>query len=106
MYISHFIAAPFLLQRFFPSKSSATALALASVAPDILSSLYMIMMELIRMVFGQKMVIHDHAMPPGWVDLDTREPLGIGEWTHSFRGAIILGMSGYFAPSPRSIVKI
>ncbi|RPB27805.1 hypothetical protein L211DRAFT_865288 [Terfezia boudieri ATCC MYA-4762] len=88
MYISHFLVAPLLLHRYFPSKVGPTALVMASVAPDIVSDLYLIMMEFMRMMFKQKVEIHDHTKPPGWIELDSGKPLGIGEWTHSWGGAM------------------
>ncbi|KAF8431719.1 hypothetical protein BGX38DRAFT_286294 [Terfezia claveryi] len=88
MFISHFLVAPLLLHRYFPSKVGPTTLVMASVAPDIVSDLYLIVMEFMRMMFKQKVEIHDHTKPPGWIELDSGKPLGIGEWTHSLGGAM------------------
>ena len=91
MYISHLIVPPILLHRSFLSKVDPTILALASIAPDIASNVFTMMMEMIRMVLKDKVVIHDKKRPPGWIDVDTGKPYGIGEWTHSLAGNFVLG---------------
>jgi len=96
MYISHLITAPFLLHRYFPSKVNPITLAMASVTPDILSNLYLVMMEVMRILIKQKVEIHDHTKPPGWIELDSGQPLGVGRWTHSLGGAMCLGKRGFF----------
>ena len=97
MYISHLFVAPLLLHCYFPSTVKPTVLVMASAAPDIVSNLYLITMELMRVAWKQKMEIHDPTKPLGWIEFDSGKPFGVGECTHSLRGSMWLGKWDSFA---------